>query len=83
MTGRVQGVGFRYFTRQTARRLAVAGWVRNDPRGTVTVVAEGPREALERLLAAVEQGPAGAVVHDVRAEWRSASGEFEAFEVSR
>jgi acylphosphatase len=84
VTGRVQGVGFRYFTRQTARRLDVAGWVRNDPAGTVTLVAEGPRDALEALLAAVAEGPAGAVVHAVRHEWRAASGGVAgSFEVRR
>jgi acylphosphatase len=53
-SGRVQGVGFRYTTRQLAQRHPVAGHVRNLPDGTVEVVAEGPREQVEAFLAAVE-----------------------------
>lgn len=56
VTGRVQGVGFRQFVRYHARRLGLTGWVRNEPDGSVYLVAEGPRELLEQLLDAVRQG---------------------------
>jgi acylphosphatase len=72
ISGRVQGVGFRYFTAGQARRLGVRGSVRNLPDGRVEVVAEGDRAAIEALLAAVRQGPPGAHVRDVRVDWTSA-----------
>ena len=80
-TGRVQGVGFRHFTRGEARRLGLAGWVRNEGDGSVRVVAEGPREALEGLLDALRQGPTSAQVTDVEATWTSATGDLDGFGV--
>ena len=62
VTGRVQGVGFRWFVRQQARRWGVRGWVRNRADGSVEIAAAGPAEALEGLLAAVHRGPPGAEV---------------------
>ena len=54
--GHVQGVGFRYFVRDQAQRLALRGWVRNCDNGDVELEAEGPRPQLERLLRAVQRG---------------------------
>jgi len=65
IAGRVQGVGFRWFVRQTARRLRIDGWAANTARGTVEVVAKGEPEALKQLEAAVSQGPSGAIVKSV------------------
>lgn len=65
VTGRVQGVGYRWFVRESARRLELAGWVRNRPDGAVEVMASGPAERLEPFLQAVHQGPDGAVVRGV------------------
>jgi acylphosphatase len=67
--GRVQGVGFRHFVRLTAVSLAIAGWVRNRPDGTVEVEASGERPGLDRLVTAVSQGPAGARVTEVEQAW--------------
>ena len=64
--GRVQGVGFRWFVRQQARRWGVRGWVRNLPDGSVEISAAGSAEAIEGLRAAVRRGPAGAEVAEVR-----------------
>ena len=58
--GRVQGVGFRYYVVMRAMALELTGWVANGPDGSVRCVAEGPRPALEALLATLETGPAGA-----------------------
>jgi acylphosphatase len=69
VSGRVQGVGFREFTRRTAQRLGLGGWVRNLAGGEVEVVADGERQALEALVSAVSRGPSGAFVRDVRQEW--------------
>lgn len=79
--GRVQGVSFRYYTQLEAQRLGVTGWVRNDPEGTVTVVAEGPEPALERLLQFLRHGPPAARVSHVDDTWSPASQEFSAFGV--
>ncbi|HEY6825386.1 MAG TPA: acylphosphatase [Gemmatimonadaceae bacterium] len=64
-TGLVQGVGFRWFVRETARRLDLAGWVMNRPDGGVEVAAEGVGGAISALRAAVEEGPSGARVEVV------------------
>ncbi len=55
--GRVQGVGFRYFTLRAADRLGVRGWVRNLPGGEVEIVAEGEPDRLESFLDEVRRGP--------------------------
>lgn len=81
ITGRVQGVGFRHFTRTNALDLNLTGWVRNEPDGSVTVVAEGPRARLEELLEALEDGPRTAVVDGIDVDWSDADDEFRTFEV--
>ncbi|HVB64388.1 MAG TPA: acylphosphatase [Nitrolancea sp.] len=63
VTGRVQGVGFRAFVANEARRLMLRGWVRNGEDGcTVEIVVEGETEAVRRFLSLVRQGPPAAVV---------------------
>ncbi len=81
VAGRVQGVYFRAFTRNQARRLGLSGWVRNEYDGSVSLVAEGPREVLERLLVTVQRGPSGARVDHVSADWSEATGEYDGFGV--
>jgi len=65
ITGEVQGVGFRFSTREHARDLGVAGWVRNLPDGSVEAEIEGESGAVERMLAWLERGPRAARVADV------------------
>lgn len=77
--GRVQGVGYRYFVLDEAERLGLRGWVANELDGSVRCVAEGPRPALERLLAQLRAGPPMARVDSVAASWSRASGEFTTF----
>jgi acylphosphatase len=60
--GRVQGVGFRWFVRTEARRLGLAGWVRNLPDGTVELKASGIAQFLAALEQAIQRGPEGAAV---------------------
>lgn len=79
--GRVQGVFFRDFTRTHAMRFGLLGCVRNLWDGTVEVVAEGDREALERLLRQLYVGPSSARVEKIDLEWSESSGEFSSFEV--
>ncbi|HXR31886.1 MAG TPA: DNA polymerase ligase N-terminal domain-containing protein [Solirubrobacterales bacterium] len=66
--GRVQGVGYREMTLRRARRLQVMGWVQNAADGTVLVHAEGPRRAVEKLVAFLEEGPPAAQVAEVKTE---------------
>ena len=63
--GRVQGVGFRWFAREEARRLGLSGWVINRPGGEVEVEAGGEASSLDRLRRALEVGPSGAHVDSV------------------
>lgn len=79
--GRVQGVSFRYYTRQRARELGVLGYVRNQADGTVEVVAEGQREAVEALLDFLRTGQRPAFVTHVETRWPSPTGSFDRFEV--
>jgi len=68
--GRVQGVGFRWFVEAEARRLGIAGWVRNNADGSVEVLAIGTRDQLAGLRSSLREGPRAARVDDVE--------EFEA-----
>jgi acylphosphatase len=65
ISGRVQGVGFRYFTREVALREGVTGWVRNLADGTVEARVEGEREAVTRVERALRNGPRGARIDAV------------------
>ena len=79
--GRVQGVGFRYFVLREATRLGLRGWVANEADGSVRLVAEGPKSALEDLLGSLRVGPSGAVVSSVSDEWPQPAGRFDGFRV--
>jgi acylphosphatase len=79
ISGRVKGVGFRYFVMRQARRRGLAGWVRNLPNGTVKVCAEGNRRELERLLADLRYGPSGARVDSIEVEWKAPNSGFSGF----
>ena len=63
--GRVQGVGYRWWAVETARRLGLAGWVRNRTDGSVETLAIGEAAAIQRFVAACRQGPAHAAVSSV------------------
>ena len=67
--GRVQGVFFRAEARDRARSLGLAGWVRNNPDGTVEAVFEGDRGRVDSMLAWCRRGPALAQVDDVEVGW--------------
>jgi acylphosphatase len=66
VSGVVQGVGFRWFVREAARRHSLAGWVRNRDEGTVEIAASGSSESIERFLEEVRRGPPGAYVESLR-----------------
>ena len=77
--GHVQGVGFRWWTRCRARELGLVGEARNLPDRRVAVVAEGPREACERLLDALRGAATPGRVDEVVEQWGAATGGFTAF----
>jgi acylphosphatase len=79
VSGRVQGVGFRMSTAQEARRLGVAGWVRNEPDGSVAAHLEGDEDAVRQLVDWCRRGPAYAEVGtlDVRPGKPSGAPGFE------
>lgn len=82
--GRVQGVGFRAFVEYSARQIGgLTGWVRNVGYDTVEAIAEGERENVEQLIAAMQQGPRGSRVDDSKVEWETQTGEFREFGVRR
>jgi acylphosphatase len=83
VSGRVQGVAFRAYTVDEARRLGVHGWVRNRPDGRVELTAEGERKRLEDLVAWCRQGPSAARVEDVEVAWSAHQGDLGPFTVRR
>jgi acylphosphatase len=79
--GLVQGVFFRDSTKEKAKELDLAGWVRNEPDGTVKVVAEGEEEKLKELIDWCKEGSPSARVEKVDVSWQDATGEFWRFEI--
>jgi len=80
VTGRVQGVFFRAWTREQANELGVTGWVRNCPDGRVDAHVEGDEAAVQQLLECLRRGPPSARVEDVRL-WDVEPCDFDDFEV--
>ena len=66
VTGRVQGVGFRYALRREAERRGVTGWVRNRRDGSVEAVIQGHADAVDRIVQWARRGPAMAIVEELR-----------------
>jgi acylphosphatase len=81
VSGQVQGVFFRDSTRQKAEELGLAGWVRNMPDGQVEALFEGPPEKVEEIVSWCKEGPQRASVEKVDADFESAGGDLEGFEV--
>jgi acylphosphatase len=79
--GRVQGVGFREFTRRHAAALGLAGWVRNLPDGSVELEAEGPRTALDELVRHLNNGPRLSHIDGVEVAWLPPNGEAGWFSI--
>ena len=81
ITGRVQGVGFRWFAHDAAARHGVHGWVRNLADGSVEVVAEGDQTSVDGLEAAVRRGPPSARVERFDVEDIAPAGRSAGFEI--
>ena len=75
VSGRVQGVSYRWYCREQAELLGLAGWVRNQPDGSVEVVAEGDPTAVDQLVRWCGAGPRHAVVTGVTVDDEPVAGE--------
>jgi len=80
--GHVQGVGFRWTAARAAREVGVVGWVRNEPDGSVQLVAEGTRDQLEQLLQLIRDRMEGHIARE-RIDQTPGTGEFHSFEITR
>lgn len=78
--GLVQGVNFRYYTKEQAEKLNLAGWVKNEPDGSVIIIAEGEEENIKKLIDWSKSGPPLASVSNIEVEWEKPLGE-KGFEV--
>jgi acylphosphatase len=81
VSGRVQGVGYRAFTVRAATERGLVGGVRNRDDGRVELEAEGPKDRIMSLIAALKVGPPASKVTDVRVEWVPATGRHTDFAI--
>lgn len=81
ISGRVQGVNFRYFTQQHAIKLGLQGYVKNLPDGSVEIAAEGDKATLDRFVTILWKGPPAARVDAVNVEERPFGAEFATFSI--
>ncbi len=79
ISGRVQGVGFRYYVHHHAQRLGLTGWVRNCRDGSVEAVVQGDDDAIAAMIAAARRGPRSSTVTHV--DISDAQGTYEEFEI--
>jgi len=82
VSGRVQGVGFRWFVKETATREGVTGWVRNLYDGRVEALVEGESDAVARVEQALREGPRSAHVERVGVQPEEPGGTFTTFSIS-
>ena len=81
VSGRVQGVYYRAFTQEAARRLGLTGFCRNLPDGRVEAVVEGEKDVIEALIEQLRVGPPRAKVEDLRVVWKPAEKRFKDFSI--
>lgn len=81
ISGRVQGVGFRYSAVRRAQELGLSGWVRNLPDGRVELEFEGPRRDLQAMIDWCELGPRLATVQDIQREWSAGEQAYTGIQV--
>jgi acylphosphatase len=81
VSGRVQGVAYRYFVERRAADIPVTGWVRNLRDGRVEIMAEGEKADLESFLGFLRQGPRMANVDDLDVLWEDYRGEYKDFRI--
>ncbi len=81
LSGRVQGVGFRYFTESVASKYGISGYVANTLNGKVEVVGQGEDEELKQFFKAVKKGPAFSAIIDVKYEEVDSNKKYSKFEI--
>ena len=81
LSGIVQGVGFRYYTKQVAKELSVKGYVKNLADGRVYIIAVGDDAMLDKFVSAIKKGPRLAVVKSVEIREIQSAEEFKNFEI--
>jgi acylphosphatase len=82
ISGRVQGVAYRYFAEKYAKSFGITGWVKNLYDGRVEVLAQGDREDLDLFLARLKEGPRLALVEDFDVTWEEFTDEFQDFQIA-
>lgn len=80
VSGRVQGVFFRAFTKRRAQQLGITGWVSNLPDGRVEMVFEGDEEDIRKMIEWIKKGPPAAKVEGVEIYFEEYEGELEDFQ---
>lgn len=83
VSGKVQGIFFRAFTKDNARQLNLKGWARNLTNGKVEILASGGLTNLNELIHRVKEGPPASDVEDVLIEWRSFDDSLSEFDIAR
>lgn len=84
ITGRVQGVGFRHFTRQQAKEIGIKGWVRNMPDGSVETLLSGDEDQIEEMKRRLRKGPISSKVERIdEVQFEGVDSEFVDFKVLR
>ncbi len=84
VSGKVQGVGFRYYTRKKAEQLGVRGYVRNLKNGNVEIIAVGKAEPVDALIEWARSGSPSAVVNNLNFEVIQDTGEeYQGFKIRR
>jgi acylphosphatase len=83
VSGFVQGVGYRAFTRHESRRRKLTGWVKNLPDGRVEAVMQGPEHKLKEMIQACEKGSYFAQVRNIVVEWEESPEVFKEFTIIR
>ena len=81
ISGRVQGVCYRYFTQQTAQAAGITGWVKNSINGNVVALLEGEEKAIARVIERCHQGPQLAHVDHIEVVQQPHTGEFDTFNI--
>jgi len=81
VSGIVQGVFFRYFTKRTATKLGLKGWVKNLSDGRVEILAEGDKERIDKLVEWAKKGSPLARVENLEIEYGKYKGEFDCFAI--
>jgi acylphosphatase len=81
VSGRVQGVGYRFFTERAAAKYNVRGWSMNLPDGRVALDIEATDEDAGKFIQELEQGPPMARVEEVKVSWKTHQGKFSNFTI--